>query len=75
MLLGGRIDITSMFNVMNNIILHVLQQHKQTLLNKYPIKSLALFGSQNREDFTNESDVDILVEINGKKSYKFFHLN
>ena len=75
MLLGGRIDITSMFNVKNNIILHVLQQHKQTLFNKYPINSLALFGSQNREDFTNESDVDILVEINGKKSYKFFHLN
>jgi predicted nucleotidyltransferase len=60
---------------MNNSILHILQQHKEVLLDKYPIKSLALFGSQSREDFTEESDVDILVDINGVMGYKFLHLN
>ncbi|MBC7652588.1 MAG: nucleotidyltransferase domain-containing protein [Deinococcales bacterium] len=60
---------------MNKSILHILQQHKQALFNKYPIKSLALFGSQTREDYTDESDVDILVELNKVLGFRFLHLN
>lgn len=68
-------DRNSIFESMNNSILHILQQHKQFLFDKYPIKSLAIFGSQSREDFTEESDVDILVELNEVLGFKFLHLN
>jgi len=30
---------------------------------KHPIRKLSLFGSVLREDFTDESDVDVLVEF------------
>src|SRR4051812_19556929 len=30
---------------------------------RYPIRKLSLFGSAQRDDFTSESDVDLLVEF------------
>ena len=39
---------------------------------KYHILSLALFGSVLREDFTPESDVDILIEFEEGKTPGFF---
>ena len=47
------------------IILDRLREHKAELFKKFPIASLALFGSYARGDETTESDVDILVEYNG----------
>ena len=67
--------IISIFELMNSNILYILQQHKQALFDKYLIKSLALFGSQSREDFTDQSDVDILVELNEVLGFRFLHLN
>ncbi|AFZ53980.1 nucleotidyltransferase [Cyanobacterium aponinum FACHB-4101] len=46
-----------------NISHHAISQ----LCQKYHIKKLALFGSVLRDDFTSQSDIDILVEfIEGK---------
>ncbi len=39
---------------------------------KYHIRSLALFGSVLREDFTPESDIDILIEFEEGKTPGFF---
>lgn len=39
---------------------------------KYHIRSLALFGSILREDFTPESDIDILIEFEEGKTPGFF---
>jgi predicted nucleotidyltransferase len=35
------------------------------ILRRYPVKKAALFGSSVREDFTDESDIDIIVEFSG----------
>ncbi|MBI1185365.1 nucleotidyltransferase [bacterium] len=55
-------------------ILLKLKKAKFDLSKKYPIASMALFGSYSRDDYTQESDVDILVEINGRIGSKFIDL-
>mgnify|MGYP003460619596 FL=1 len=52
-----------------------MKQNKAHLFNKYPLLSMAVFGSNSREDATDKSDVDILVEINGVMGFEFLHLN
>jgi uncharacterized protein len=45
------------------------------LRSRYPIGSLALFGSVVRDDFDpRHSDVDILVEFDGDIGWEFFDL-
>ncbi len=46
-----------------NEIKLLLQQNKADLINRYNLKSIALFGSITRNEATNKSDVDILVEF------------
>jgi hypothetical protein len=46
-----------------NEIKELLQQNKTDLINRYHFKSIALFGSITRNEATNKSDVDILVEF------------
>ncbi len=47
-------------------IISILKQHKPALSQKYPISELGLFGSFARGDFNPQSDIDILVDFNGK---------
>jgi predicted nucleotidyltransferase len=35
------------------------------ILGRYPVKKAALFGSSVRKDFTDNSDIDIIVEFSG----------
>ena len=44
-------------------VLRILQQEKPELARLYGVKRLALFGSYSREHQREESDVDILVEV------------
>jgi predicted nucleotidyltransferase len=44
------------------------------LIQKYPIESIGLFGSIVRDDFTENSDIDIVVEFNGKIGIEFIDL-
>ena len=60
---------------MNDEVLTILKQNKNYLFNKYPLKSMAVFGSYSRGNNTTKSDVDILVEINGTMGFEFLHLN
>jgi uncharacterized protein len=46
-----------------NEIKELLQQNKADLINRYNLKSIALFGSITRNEVTNTSDIDILVEF------------
>lgn len=41
----------------------LLQQNKLYFITKYNLKSMALFGSVVRNEVTEKSDVDILVEF------------
>ena len=55
-------------------ITSVLQNHKSHLFSDYPIKSMAIFGSFSRMEQNEHSDVDILVEFNGKIGIRFIDL-
>lgn len=55
-------------------ILSKLKQLKPELTNTYPIASMALFGSLSRGEQLDHSDIDILVELNGKIGSRFIDL-
>lgn len=44
-------------------ILRILREHRDELCREYGVKSLALFGSASRNEATERSDVDLLVEF------------
>ncbi len=50
------------------------KKHKNQLFNKYPIKTIAIFGSYARGDQNDHSDVDLLVEVDGKIGVLFVDL-
>ena len=51
-----------------------LKANKPTLFEKYPIRSLAIFGSHARNEQADDSDVDILVDFNDEIGLKFVDL-
>ncbi|MCB9205435.1 MAG: nucleotidyltransferase family protein [Flavobacteriales bacterium] len=55
-------------------IIRKLKTFKANVVNRYPIASLALFGSVARNEQTETSDIDVLVEFNGKIGSDFFNL-
>lgn len=52
-------------------ILDKLRAHKPELQRKYPIVSLGVFGSYARGEATEESDIDVAVELNGPMGLNF----
>lgn len=61
-------------NASGEMILSKLRRKKPELISRYPIQHMALFGSRVRGDFTNESDVDILVDVDPKIGLRFVEL-
>lgn len=59
---------------MNNV-LQILKEHKQELMEKYPIKSLGLFGSYSRGDYNEDSDIDIMVELSEPAALAFIQMS
>jgi predicted nucleotidyltransferase len=54
-------------------VIRILQQHRDELIGKYGVKSLALFGSVARDDARETSDVDLLVEFD-ERPIGYFHV-
>ena len=52
----------------------ILRKHKHYLFTEYPIKSIAIFGSFARKEQNDESDLDLMVEFNGKIGIRFIDL-
>jgi uncharacterized protein len=52
----------------------ILQQHKPILAKQYPISKIGLFGSYVRNEQTEKSDIDILVEFSHPVGLEFFDL-
>jgi predicted nucleotidyltransferase len=57
-----------------NDIQLALSSHKNYLFSEYPIESLAIFGSYARKQQKKNSDLDLLVEFNGKIGIRFIDL-
>jgi predicted nucleotidyltransferase len=47
---------------------------KPILQKKYPVAELAFFGSYARKEQTEDSDVDVMVVLNGKMGIDFFRM-
>lgn len=47
---------------------------KNRLKERYPIVSMALFGSYARNEQTKTSDLDVMVEFNGKMGSNFIDM-
>lgn len=55
-------------------VLIILQREKPELARRYGVKRLALFGSYARDDQREDSDVDILVEVDPSIGLGFVEL-
>ena len=55
-------------------ILKILREKKPDLQKRYPISELGVFGSYIRGDFTEKSDIDILVDFNDRIGIGFIKL-
>jgi predicted nucleotidyltransferase len=55
-------------------IISKLREHKHDLSNRYSLESIAVFGSYARGEQRPESDIDILVDINGDIGIEFIDL-
>ncbi len=52
-------------------VLRILQEHRREL-KKLGVRSLALFGSIARDEATEESDVDLLIEFNRPATFDLY---
>ncbi len=55
-------------------ILDILRREKPALLIRWPIANLALFGSVARNEATDQSDVDILMDLQKPMGFEFFEM-
>ncbi len=55
-------------------IKEVINQHRQELEERFKVKSIAIFGSYVRNEQTDKSDIDILVEFKEPVGFEFFRL-
>lgn len=60
--------------ISQNIILERLNELKPFLQKEYSVKSIGLFGSFSDNSFSDESDIDILVELEKPIGWKYFSL-
>jgi len=56
------------------ILLSKLMELKPELLKEYAVKEIGLFGSFSDDSFTDDSDIDIIVELERPIGWKFFTL-
>ena len=52
----------------------IFQRYKSTLYNEYSVKSMGIFGSFARNEQSDTSDIDILVEFDKPIGLKFVDL-
>ena len=52
----------------------ILKEQKKYLSDKYFVEKIGIFGSYSRDEQTEESDIDILVEFNRPVGFEFLEL-
>ncbi len=60
--------------ITGNSILFKLKELKPTLRKEYSVSEIGLFGSFSDGTFSEESDIDLLVELERPIGWKFFSL-
>lgn len=55
-------------------VMQILKELKPELTDRYHVSSIGLFGSIVRDDFTSESDVDIIVDFSQPVGIEFVDL-
>jgi len=60
--------------ITKNEILTKLTELKPLLYKEYAVKEIGLFGSYSDNSYTEESDIDILVELERPIGWRFFTL-
>ncbi|NVO20714.1 MAG: nucleotidyltransferase family protein [Bacteroidetes bacterium] len=60
--------------ISKNDILTKLKELKPALYNDYSVKEIGLFGSFSDGTFSDESDIDLIVELERPIGWKFFSL-
>ena len=55
-------------------ILSKLKELKPELHEKYAVSEIGLFGSFSNDSYTDDSDIDIIVELERPIGWKFFTL-
>jgi predicted nucleotidyltransferase len=60
--------------ITRNYILLKLKELKPTLKKEFAVKEIGLFGSFSDETYSEESDIDLLVELERPIGWKFFSL-
>ncbi len=55
-------------------ILRILKLYKKENSEKYGINNLGIFGSYSRDLTTDDSDIDIVIEIQEPDMYKLVHI-
>ncbi len=53
---------------------NILIANKSRLISKYHLKFIGIFGSFTRDDFTDESDIDILIDYEQPIGIEFIDL-
>ncbi len=51
-----------------------LKSHQRQLEERFKVKEMALFGSYARNEYTEESDLDILVDFKEPVGFEFIEL-
>jgi predicted nucleotidyltransferase len=55
-----------------NEILNFLEQNYSYMSENFGVNKIALFGSFARDEATEDSDIDILVELESKNTFRSF---
>jgi hypothetical protein len=54
--------------------LEIIRKHKSELAEKYGVTSIGVFGSVARDEATDESDVDVVVEMTMPDLFSMVHI-
>jgi uncharacterized protein len=56
------------------VALEILREHKRELAEKYGVTRIGIFGSVARDEATEESDMDVVVEMTKPDLFLMVHI-
>ena len=53
-----------------NEVIGIVSRYKESLINRFDISGIYLFGSYTKASYTSDSDIDVAVILNSEYSYE-----